>query len=65
MTREEILIDIQSQFFNTKGVRTDIYNIEGNGVYIVHENAEFLPHNFIASLPEHLLNLGQKITVNF
>jgi hypothetical protein len=65
MTVDDILLDIQRQIFESKGIRTDIHYKQGKGVLVVPENAPLHPNNVMLSIPEIFLFTGNNLTINF
>ena len=65
MTPDKILLDIQEQFYNNNGMRTDIYYTQGQGVQVVPEGLPLEQQNIILNLPEYVILNGGKVNINF
>jgi hypothetical protein len=56
--KDVVLLDVQRQFFETKGIRTDVYYKDGQGALVVPEGAALHPSNILAHIPEYVFAFG-------
>lgn len=59
------LSSLQEEIFKQKGIRTDVYFMEGKGALFVRENSPLSsPYNVVVHIPSHLFVEGSTVTVN-